>query len=239
MRLLPRLGLASPALLISTFVAAWSAQPAKDQIYQPVAPVEALARVLGGNLDLVEHWLDDKDLASADKTAQSVILLATFLVNQTGGAESSSVAKVLKGCNALGDASRAKNLAAATSALASVRRELAAFRKAPFQDHQAASPSFKPPGSTRGWMLLLDGGYADAKASRDPNEFEAQALTLAEEANVVAYLRTDARWRKMAFDARDRFLAAAQESKKDLDQARKTLRTAYPNCQSCHDANRR
>ena len=53
---------------------------------------------------------------------------------------------------------------------------------------------FKPSGSTGAWMLLLDGGYADAKSADKAKDFEALALTLAEEANVVAFLKNEPRW---------------------------------------------
>ncbi len=45
-------------------------------------------------------------------------------------------------------------------------------------------------------MLLLDGGYADAKSADKAKDFEALALTLAEEANVVAFLKNEPRCAK-------------------------------------------
>jgi hypothetical protein len=98
---------------------------------------------------------------------------------------------------------------------------------------------FKAPGTSNAWMRLLDAGYTDAKISRNPDDFEALALTLAEEANVLAFVRIEPRWRELSFGVRDAALSAAKECRQDLDKARKTLRTVYPRCETCHQAYRR
>jgi hypothetical protein len=128
--------------------------------------------------------------------------------------------------------------------MAATRARLAAAKQALaplLPDLQASRPSwtdFKPTGANRAWMVLLDAGYADAKFADTPADFEALALTLAEEANIVALLRKEPRWREMAFAVRDSALAAAKQNN-DLPEARKTLRAVYTGCESCHQAYRR
>ena len=69
--------------------------------------------------------------------------------------------------------------------------------------------------------------------------FEALALSLAEEANVVAFLRTEPRWREMSFSVRDAALAAAKESRQASPEGPPALRAIYPRCEACHAAYRR
>jgi hypothetical protein len=206
--------------------------------FAPVAPPQALARVLKLNFDQVGRWCDEDDLASAAQASQSAVVLATFLARHAAANAKPEADSLLADCNAVVSAARAKDMARTRTKLAAAGSTLPAL----LQSLATEKPSwteFKPSGSSRAWMLLLDAGYADAKFAHKPEDFEALALTLAEEANVVAYLRKEPRWRQLSFGVRDAALAAAKESHHDLPKAHQTLRAMYPRCEACHDAYRR
>jgi hypothetical protein len=206
--------------------------------FAPVAPPEALARVLRINFDQVERWCDDNDLASAAKASQTAVVLATFLARRAGDKANPQADKLLAECNAFVSAARAKDMARTRSKLAVAGSTLPLLIQA-LPKEKPSWTNFKPSGSTGAWMILLDAGYADAKAADKAEDFEALAFTLAEEANVVAFLKKEPRWSQMAFRVRDTALAAAKESRQDLTKARKTLRAIYPRCETCHRAYQR
>lgn len=206
--------------------------------YTPVAPPQALARALKINFDQVERWCDENDLASAAQSSQSAFLLASLLARHATDKAKPHADKLVAANSKVVSAARAKNMERTRSELAAANAALPLL----VENLPAAQPAwtnFKPPGTSSAWMRLLDAGYADAKISRNPEDFEALTLTLAEEANVLAYVRTEPRWREMSFGVRDAALAAARESRQNLDLARKTLRTVYPRCEACHQAYRR
>jgi hypothetical protein len=226
--------LAALLFLAATCLSANDDQPAK---FAPVAPAPALGRVLELNFDQVGRWCDENDLASAAQASQSALVLAAFLARHATDKARPHADALLKECKAVESAARSKNMAATRAKLAASKQALAPL----LENLSASQPSwtdFKPTGANRAWMVLLDAGYADAKFADKPADFEALALTLAEEANVVALLRKEPRWREMAFAVRDSALAAAKQNN-DLPEARKTLRAVYTGCESCHQAYRR
>ncbi|HEV8058330.1 MAG TPA: hypothetical protein VGP68_00535 [Gemmataceae bacterium] len=230
-----------PCLIALPFLAAvcfGSHDNPSTSAFAPVAPPQALGHVLKLNFDQVERWCDENDLASAAQASQSALVLATFLAHHAADKAKPHAEKLLADCKAVDSATRAKNMPNTRAQLTAANTVLPTL----LQSLSADKPSwtdFKPSGSTRAWMLLLDGGYADAKSAEKADDFEAIALTLAEEANVVAFLKNEPRWRQMAFAVREVALAAAKESQQNPTKARQTLRTIYPRCESCHRAYQR
>jgi hypothetical protein len=208
---------------------------------QPAVPPRAIAVVLTHNLDLVEKWVQEKDLASAAKSAQDVTLLAKLL--SANAASNSQLGSLVKETDALLRAARARKLEDTQKALAAARETIAWLQKAHVGIQSPrpgeAQKTKEKIGTVGPLMALMDGTYADTKGMDKAYDFEAFAFTLAEEANIVGLLRPDAKWKKMSADVRDAALAAAKESRQDLVGARKTLRTVYPACEACHKAYRR
>ncbi len=97
-------------LLFLTAVCLGSHDDPSSAAFAPVAPPEALARVFSMNLDQVKSWCDDNDLASAAKTAQTAVVLATFLARRAGAKANPQADKFLAECNAFVSAARAKDL---------------------------------------------------------------------------------------------------------------------------------
>jgi len=219
--------------------ACWvSADDKANGQFAPVAPPQALARALKLQFDQVERWCDENDLVSAAQCSQSALLLATFLSQHATDNAKPHADKLLAANSKVGSAARAKNMERTRSELAAANAAIPLLAET-LTAANLEWNKFKAPGTSSAWMRLLDTGYTDAKISRNAEDFEALALTLAEEANVLAYVRIEPRWRELSFGVRDAALAAAKECRQDLDKARKTLRTVYPHCEMCHKAYRR
>ena len=206
--------------------------------FAPVAPPWSVGRVVKLNLDQVERWCDENDLASAAQATQSTVVLASFLARHADDKSKSTADQLVRECNATGSAARSKNMAQTRAGLTAANASLSKLLNLK-SDAMVSWADFKPSGNVRAWMVLLDGGYADAKIATEADDFYALALTLAEEANVVAELRKEPRWREMAHAARDAAVASAKQSRQDLPGARKTLRTMFARCESCHQAYQR
>jgi hypothetical protein len=238
---MPRVSRSFLACLIASLSFAALRSGADDKStnnFAPVAPARSVGRVVKLNLDQVERWCDENDLTSAAQTAQSTVVLATFLSRHADQKSKANAEQLVRDCTAIGSAARSKNpgqtRASVTAAKATLVNLLPQLSEA-----KASWVDFKPAGGVRAWMILLDAGYADAKIADQADDFEALALTLAEECNVVGQLRKDARWRELSVAARDAALVAAKESHHDLPKARQTLRTMYARCESCHKAYQR
>ncbi len=206
--------------------------------FTPVAPARSVGRVVKLNLDQVERWCDENDLASAAQATQSTVLLATFLARHADDKSKSTADQLVRDCNAIGASARGKNMAWTRDGLKAAKASLSKL----LTQTSEAKPNwadFKPSGNVRAWMVLLDGGYAESKTATDADDFEALALTLAEEANVVAQLRKEPRWQQLAYSARDAALTSAKQSHQDLPGARQTLRTMFARCETCHQAYQR
>jgi hypothetical protein len=228
------------AILMTGLIAALGsgADDNSSSSFTPVAPARSLGRVVKLNLEQVERWCDENDLASAAQATQSTVLLATFLARQSGDKSKAIGDQLVRECNAIGAAARAKNMTQTRAGLMAANASLSKLLNQR-SDGLVSWIDFKPSGNVRAWMVLLDGGYADAKIATEADDFYALALTLAEEANVVAELRKEPRWREMAHAARDAALASAKQSRQDLPGARQTLRTMFARCESCHQAYQR
>jgi hypothetical protein len=222
---------------LCTFASSFADDKSADS-FTPVAPPKALGRVLKMNLDQAERWCDENDLASAAKSSQAALRLAGLLApDATGGAKPRADA-LLTECAAIGSAANGKNMAQTRSKLAAANASLEGLL-AVLPGERNTWGDFKPTGSNGSWMGLIDSSYTDAKYATSADEFQALVYTLAEEANIVSQLRKEPSWRQMAYSVRDTALAAAKESRQDLTKAKQTLRTVYPRCEACHNANRR
>jgi hypothetical protein len=208
--------------------------------YRPVTPPSTLHPALEANLKLARAWLDDGDFKSATQTAEGLMGLAWLYARQGEGTVWRQKTTALReACAALAATARKKDAAGAEKAARTCGSLLAALGKGPPMPTAGSDPDFHPPGSTKNWMLLMEGAYSDGKTSRAPAERTRYALEIAEEANVISYLRSAPRWRKMAGEVRAAALKAAETARKDdPEAARKAFRAIYRRCEACHAAER-
>jgi hypothetical protein len=212
--------------------------PASEPAPVPVSPTSAIHSALKSNLDQVRSWLDDGDFASAAQAARGLSALA-WLSEQQGDAPGwrRQTAALRRACTTLETAIQRKDAAGSTRAadtcaalLAGLAREKAGVSRA-----GAAAPY----GSTKTWMLLLEGAYVDAKSAESSRDIERQAREIAEEILIVSRLRSDPRWRKMSEEVRTAALRAAEAGRtQNLATARKAINAVYPRCEACRQARR-
>jgi hypothetical protein len=216
------------------------AGPATPQGFSPVAPVTVLHAAQQANLKLVRDWLNDKDYASAAEAAQGLLALTQlYQYHSAEPAWRQKTTALREACSRLMAAARAKDLAGCTKSVQDYATLLTELAKAQPGGSKADEPNFKPLGSVKTWMLLMDGCYGDAKFAETPQELESLAYALAEGANVTIHLRADARWRQAALETRAAALATVQKAQsKDLDGARASLKTVYHRCEACHNGYR-
>jgi hypothetical protein len=215
-------------------------QPA-DKSFSPVAPAMSLHAALEYNLKIARDWLDQKDYASAAQTAQGIILLIQLYGYQSDQASwRDKIAALRDACSTLGDVARDKDKAACDKAAAACDRLLAELGKNPPTGDKVVAKDFKSFGSTRQWMVLMDGTYGDAKAARNTRDLANWAYTLAEQANLAVHLRADQRWRDAAREMREAALATAKKAQdNDLAVARGELKKVYQSCEACHQGYRK
>lgn len=204
--------------------------------YTPVATPRALLTALRNNLKIVEDWLNDKDYASAEQTAQGLIVLAQLQGYQSANKEWQQRTKALAEAGGrLLAATKKKDAAACAKSVQECTDLLDALTKQPATGSKVTVKNFATFGSTKTWMLLMDGAYVDAKSAKKPAELLDLAYTLAETLNVTSHLRNDAMWRTMALDNRKVALSAASKAAaNDLDGARRDLKAVYAGCEACH-----
>ncbi len=222
---------------LSTQYSVLSTQQAEPS-FNSVSPPSALHAAVQSNLRIARDWLDQKDFVSAVQTAQCLVVLAELYGYQSADPAWRNKTSSLRRLFAqLGERARAKDATSCARTVKECEDLLTDLEvREPKPDAQAAK-DFKPFGSLRIWMLLLDGTFADAKTARSAKELEQLSYALAEEANVVVHLRGDARWRQHALGLRDAALTAAKAD--DLETGRVALKKAYDYCEHCHDAGRR
>ncbi len=226
--------------VIVVLLSSLGAAPTASEDYAPVSSVPAAHAALQSNLKTVQDWLNDKDFASAARAAQALAVLAATHAHQGNSPawreQTSALADV---CSRLASAARAKKADDCTKLVKECNGLLEQLAKTD-PGERAAVKNFKPAGSVATWMLLMDGSYVDAKSAKNPKELANLAQAIAEEANVVYYLRDGDQWHKTALDVRE---AALQVSKKaqadDLDGARTALKGVYRSCEACHDGFRK
>lgn len=216
--------------------AAWSAAPPDESAYSPVAPARALHAALRINLKIAQDWLNDNDFASAGQTAQGVIVLAQLYGFQSTEKPWQQRTRALaEAAGRLLAATRKKDAAGCAKSAQDCAALLAELDKHPPAGPKAVVKNFATFGSTKTWMLLMDGAYVDAKAARTPAELRDCAHALAEILNVSSHLRSESRWRTMAFETRRAALAvAAQAEAGSLEEARRGLKAVSTSCEACH-----
>ena len=204
--------------------------------YTPVAPPRALLTALRTNLKIVEDWLNDKDYASAGQTTQGLIVLAQLQAYQSADKDWQQRTKALAEAGGrLLAATKKKDAAACEKSVQECAALLDGMAKQPATGPKVTVKNFATFGSTKTWMLLMDGAYVDAKSAKKPEELLDLAYALAETLNVTSHLRNDARWRTMALDNRKVALSAASKAAaNDLDGARRDLKAVYAGCEACH-----
>lgn len=205
--------------------------------FTPIAPAAAIHTALQGQWGVVREWLKGKDYASAGEAVRGLSTLVHLYGYQAvDPAWQKRTAKLQAACTRLAEAVQRKAATDATQALEECGRLLEDMAKNPPMGPKVVAPDYKPVGSIKTWMLLLDGAYVDAKSAKTPQQLEQLTQAIAEQAHATAYLRTDARWRELSRDVRDTALQVAQIARKgELDAARQALKQVYQRCETCHN----
>jgi hypothetical protein len=220
----------------------WTFSPAEpaEEGYAPVSPPGAIHAALQSSLKAVRDWLGSKDFASAAQESQGLTALVHLYACQ--GSDPVWREKTA----ALADASSRLRAAAGKEDAAGCERAVGECtrlledlgRRSP--GARAADAGFQPHGSTRTWMMLLDSVFTDAKWAKGAGDLEGFARTVAEEANVVQYLRPSPRWRQSARGVRTAALEMAARAKaNDFPAARAGLKIISRQCAACHEQSNR
>jgi hypothetical protein len=209
--------------------------------YSPVAPAAALHRVLESNLKLVRDWLDDKDFLSAGEAIQGLAVLTQLTgYRSTAPSWREKIAALQAACEQLQRSARAKDAAACAKNADECQRILADLAKNMPAGEKIVVTDFEPFGSTKTWMLLMDGCYVDAKSAKRAGELEQLAYVLAEQANAFGQMRMDRRWRQASTEVRDSALEVARLARENnLEGARVGLKKVYNQCEVCHQGFKR
>jgi hypothetical protein len=226
--------------LLGLLGAGRSAEPV-DKGYRPVTPPGVLQGALKGQLETVRGWLNEKDLPSAAEAAQGLTALARLHSYQSSQpAWQEKTAALANSASRLASAARSKDAAECARLIQEFSRLLEDLGRQPPGPAPAVVKDFKPQGSTKTWMLLLDGAYSDAKSARTPQELEQLASAVAEEINAYQFFRGDDRWRQDSLAVRKAALAVAEKARaRDLEAGRMGLKSVYRACESCHERTRK
>jgi hypothetical protein len=237
MRVYGRLALIGLALVLSGAFA--PAEPAEEG-YVPVSPPSAVHTALRSSLKEIRDWLGGKDFASAAQEAQGLVALAHLYANQGGDPAWREKTAALADAAARLAAAAGKQDAAGCDQYARDSARLLDDLAGRNPGARPAGSGFKPQGGTRTWMLLLDSAFTDAKWAKASPELEGFARTVAEEANVVQYLRDGASWRQSARQTRAAALEVAAKAKaNDFPAAKAALKAVSRQCQACHEQSNR
>jgi hypothetical protein len=222
-----------------SFVLLAAAPTDMDRAYKPVAPPAALSEVLRSELKTLQGWLDDRDFASSAGTVQGLTTLS-HLYSYQGSTPSwrEKTAALSSICSQLQAATRKKDAALSARLAKECGELLDSLTKLTPGDPE--KKDYRPQGSLRTWMLLLDAAHSDAKTAKTAQQLELLAGALAEEANAYQRARSDERWQKWFSDVRSNSLSAVEKARaKDLAGAKASLKAAYQHCEACHDSRKR
>lgn len=205
--------------------------------YAPVAPPPALVAALRSQFNVVRDWINERDYASAGPAVVCLKPLTDLAAVQSDHADwTAGINQLRMNQEALGDAVRKKDAAAAAKAIAAANTTLDGMAKTPAPEKRTVANFKFPGGSVKTWMSLLDGAYIDAKSAKTAPDLELLAGALAEEGNALAHMRPDARWKADSLAMRDTALKTVELARSgDLEAARKTLKGVYASCESCHN----
>jgi hypothetical protein len=209
--------------------------------YIPVSPAPALHAGLQASLKLVQDWLADKDFLSATEASQQLMALATLYTFQSAQPDWRTRGAELRAtCDRLTAAARAKDAGRCAKAVEDCQRALSELAKDPPAGARSVERDFRPFGSNKVWMQLMDGAYTDAKTAPSAQDLENLVYQVAEEANAVGHLRAEPRWRQMSVEVRETALAVAKRVQSaGLDVARRELKSVYQRCEACHQGYKR
>ncbi len=226
-------------LVLAFWPRAGGADPAPAE-YKPVAPFTAIHASVLSQLKLVQDWLAEKDYPSAaDAAVGLVTLVELFAYHGSDAGWRDKIAALRTASSSLGTSARKKDAAGCARLIKECERLLGELKE-DTAGEAVREKSFKPFGASQTWMKLMDGSYADAKTSRNVQQVEQLAYTIAEVVNVVSYTRSEARWHDTALEVRELALEAAGKAKAGkLDDARADLKKAYQRCEYCHQGFKR
>lgn len=235
--MLPRWGFAMFALALLLGEGGQSAVPAD---YVPAAPPAALNAAVRSNLKLVQHWLSEKDFVSAAEATQGLATVAQLYSYQSTDPDWRKRVGVLQQAIAqLAEAVRRRSLPDCKKAAGMCDRLLDDLAKSPPVEKKP-DPAFRPFGTSKVWMTLLEGAYVDAKRAETARELELVSQAIAEEVGVVGRMRANAKWQASAGEVRDAALRVAQlAGNNQLPEARKALKEIYRRCETCHQREKR
>ena len=215
------------------------AEPAGEG-YSPVVPPASVHAALQSTLKTVQDWLADKDYASAAEAGQALTALAHLYTYQGSQPAWREKTTALAETSTRLTAAAQKKDAAACARLAQECGRLLEDLAGSSPGDRPVEKGFRPHGSTKTWMTLMDWAYGDAKTAKQPQELEQLAGAIAEEVNAVQFQRTEARWQQSSLDVRSAALEVAEKAKgKDLAAAKAALKTVYSRCEACHEGYRR
>lgn len=204
--------------------------------YQAVVPAPAMVAALQNNLNTVRRWLGEKDLVSAADAMRTMQVLVQLTASQYEDASWSRRVGALKtACGQLDRAARGNDGPACDKLAGQCQAFLDDLVKNPPQGKPAVRKKFKPAGSYKTWMKLLEGSSSDARSAEKSAELTNLAYALAEEANAAAYTRSQARWIKQFGEIRTLALRMAEQSRDNqLPAAQLTLKSITHKCDACH-----
>ena len=238
--MLSRWQTSAPGWLVLVLALTGSAADRKAS-YEPVGTPAALHLVLRSNLLVVRDWLKEKDFASAAETIRGLTTLAELASNQSADAGwRKRCGELQQGITRLAAAAGRKAGPDADKALAECSDLLEELAKnAPGVEGRTGPTNFKPAGSTKTWMLVMEWSHVDAKSAKTARELDLLAQAIAEEANAVAWLKNDATWRADSLSVRDAALKVATQARDDFAGAKKALKGVAQRCEVCHDRTRK
>jgi hypothetical protein len=207
----------------------------------PAGSTAAIQAAFQANLKTVRDWLNDKDFASAEETTRGLTSLAHLYAQYSADADWRKRCSELQAATvSLADAAKRKSAVDCDKAALRCGGLLEDLAKNQPKWADKPPSDFKPLGAVKTWMVLMDGGYVDAKSAKTPHDLALVLHGIAAEANATAYLHVDATWRKDSFAVRDTALQiAGQTDKGDLPALRKSLKEIYNRCEACHDRSRK
>jgi hypothetical protein len=216
-------------------------RPDGEGAFSPEASPAAMHTTLTMNLRYVQDWLNDKDFASAAQGAQGLGVLAQLYAYQSPEARWRQRTDLLRAaCERLTAAARRKDGPGCDKAARECAGLLADLAKEPPTGARVSAKKFQPFGSTKTWMLLMEGAYVDAKSSKSATEIKQLAEVIADEVSVVAHLKEEAGWQKISREVRDSARQVVLKTEGgDLAGAKAALKVVYQRCEACHNGYKR
>lgn len=210
--------------------------------YVPLGAPAALHWALQAQVKAVRDWLAEKDYGSAAQTTRGLTTLAHLYGQRFADpAWKKRCDGLVEASNRLAAAAGKKSAPECQTAVEECGKLLDELGKnQPKEAGKTAVKGYKPQGTLKTWMTLLDGAYVDAKSSANAQELEQRSEVIAAQANALAYLRGDAAWRKYSLAVRDTALQVAEQAKANqFDDAKKSLKGIFQRCEACHDGLRK